>query len=243
MSTLADAIIFKVKIAEQVERFDDVLDLMVSGGLTSANMTVEARDLLSKAAQKSVEARREALRALAVSTVTSKEPDKIKSAALLKEYSDRIYGELKHIALDKVVKTVGVWKDASNTSDVEKDLFFAKMVGDCYHYLIEFEPVPAERARYIEEAERAYGLAITKAAGLAVTNPRRLGLMLNYSVYLQGVKKTEEASRVAKECFDKAFVELESIDDDDYKEATLIMSLLRGNVTLWASDHQDELDD
>ncbi|KAH0460355.1 hypothetical protein IEQ34_011018 [Dendrobium chrysotoxum] len=40
--------------------------------------------------------------------------------------------------------------------------------------------------------------------------------------------------------FDEAIAELDSLGEESYKDSTLIMQLLRDNLTLWTSDMQDE---
>jgi len=44
---------------------------------------------------------------------------------------------------------------------------------------------------------------------------------------------------LAKQAFDDAVTELDSLDEESYKESTLIMQLLRDNLTLWTEDMQD----
>ncbi|CAB1340422.1 unnamed protein product [Coregonus sp. 'balchen'] len=51
------------------------------------------------------------------------------------------------------------------------------------------------------------------------THPIRLGLALNFSA------------------FDDAIAELDTLSEDSYKDSTLIMQLLRDNLTLWTSDN------
>jgi len=43
---------------------------------------------------------------------------------------------------------------------------------------------------------------------------------------------------VAKSAFDKAIDKLDDLDETFYKDSTLIMQLLRDNLTLWTSDEQ-----
>ena len=44
---------------------------------------------------------------------------------------------------------------------------------------------------------------------------------------------------LAKAAFDDAVTELDSLDEESYKESTLIMQLLRDNLTLWTEDMQE----
>jgi hypothetical protein len=41
---------------------------------------------------------------------------------------------------------------------------------------------------------------------------------------------------MAKSAFDEAIAELDSIQEESYKDSTLIMQLLRDNLTLWNSE-------
>uniref|UniRef100_A0A0K0D6T1 14_3_3 domain-containing protein n=1 Tax=Angiostrongylus cantonensis TaxID=6313 RepID=A0A0K0D6T1_ANGCA len=41
---------------------------------------------------------------------------------------------------------------------------------------------------------------------------------------------------VVLQAFDDAIAELDTLNEDSYKDSTLIMQLLRDNLTLWTSD-------
>lgn len=72
-------------------------------------------------------------------------------------------------------------------------------------------------------------------------SPYRLGLALNFSVfYYEILNSPERACRLAKAAFDDAIAELDTLSEDSYKDSTLIMQLLRDNLTLWTSDMQGE---
>ena len=74
-------------------------------------------------------------------------------------------------------------------------------------------------------------------ADLAPTHPIRLGLALNFSVfYCEILNSPDRACRLAKAAFDDAIAELDTLSEESYKDSTLIMQLLRDNLTLWTSD-------
>jgi len=41
---------------------------------------------------------------------------------------------------------------------------------------------------------------------------------------------------MARQAFDEAIADLDNVEDEQYKDATLIMQLLRDNLTLWTSE-------
>ena len=87
------------------------------------------------------------------------------------------------------------------------------------------------------EADAAYKHASEISENLISTDPIRLGLALNYSVFHYEIRsKPSEACTLAKKAFDEAIVELDSLAEESYKDSTLIMQLLRDNLTLWTAD-------
>lgn len=48
------------------------------------------------------------------------------------------------------------------------------------------------------------------------------------------------ACNLAKQVFDEAISELDSLNEESYKDSTLILQLLRDNLTLWTSDIPEE---
>jgi hypothetical protein len=67
------------------------------------------------------------------------------------------------------------------------------------------------------------------------------GLALNFSVfYYEVLNSPEQACSLAKSAFDEAISELDTLSEESYKDSTLIMQLLRDNLTLWTSDQEGE---
>lgn len=107
-------------------------------------------------------------------------------------------------------------------------------------------------------------------ADLDPTHPIRLGLALNFSVFHFEILNSAErfvviyiytvicsicklyillsaflswlcrAHQLGKEALDEALEELHKINEESYKESTLIMQLLRDNLNLWGSGLLEE---
>ena len=112
--------------------------------------------------------------------------------------------------------------------------------GDYHRYLAEFK-TGGDRKEAAEHTLLAYKAAQDIAlVDLAPTHPIRLGLALNFSVfYYEILNSPERACHLAKQAFDEAIAELDTLGEKSYKDSTLIMQLLRDNLTLWTSDMQD----
>lgn len=59
---------------------------------------------------------------------------------------------------------------------------------------------------------------------------------MNFSVfYYEILSSPDRACHLAKQAFDDAIAELDSLSEESYRDSTLIMQLLRDNLTLWTS--------
>jgi 14-3-3 protein epsilon len=66
-------------------------------------------------------------------------------------------------------------------------------------------------------------------------------LALNFSVfYYEILNSPDRACHLAKSAFDDAIAELDSLSEESYRDSTLIMQLLRDNLTLWTSSDGGE---
>merc|ERR1719283_92533 len=79
---------------------------------------------------------------------------------------------------------------------------------------------------------------------LEATHPTRLGLALNFSVcYYEILNEPKQACDLAKKAFDEAIEKLDSLSDVSYRDSTLIMQLLRDNLTIWNQTDENQLPD
>ncbi|KAM9805268.1 14-3-3 protein beta/alpha-like [Syngnathus typhle] len=225
------------KLAEQAERYDDMAAAMKSATENNdSELTNEERNLLSVAYKNVVGARRSSWRVL--SNIALKVEDDRKKE-LSKEYQEKIETELNRICQD-VLDLLNVHLIPKATLP-ESKVFYLKMKGDYHRYQAEVA-TGDDKQKIITNAEQAYQEALkTSSEEMQPTHPIRLGLALNFSVfYYEIINSPEKACQLAKTAFDDAIAELETVTDDSYKDSTLIMQLLRDNLTLWNADNQGE---
>jgi len=233
-----DKDVYFAKLAEQAERYDEMAEHMKNVGAEGSELSVEERNLLSVAYKNAVGSRRAAWRI--ISSVMQKETSKgnADNAAFAKEYVTKVETELQGIC-DTILNLL----DGTlipKAGGGESKVFYQKMKADYYRYIAEFRDGD-QKAAAAENARKAYADAAAVAEkDLAVTHPIRLGLALNYSVFQYEVlNQPDEACKMARTAFEDAIAELDNVAEDSYKDSTLIMQLLRDNLTLWTSDQED----
>ncbi|XP_042460922.1 14-3-3 protein 9-like [Zingiber officinale] len=227
--------VFVAKLAEQAERYDEMLDAMKKVANLGVDLTVEERNLLSVGYKNVVGARRASWRIL--SSIEQKEEAKGNESHVrnIKEYRQKVESELFNICTD-IIALLDEHLIPSASAG-ESSVFYHKMKADYYRYLAEFKAAD-DKKEAAEQSFKAYEAATKVAeADLTPTHPIRLGLALNFSVfYYEIMNSPERACHLAKQAFDEAISELDTLSEESYKDSTLIMQLLRDNLTLWTSD-------
>jgi len=225
-------LVFMARTSETAERYEDMCkfmrELVKLTDVKKLDLTVEERNLLSVAYKNVIGARRASWRTLNV--------DERKDDPLILEYKKQVEKEMDDICKDVLDLLENVLVKNSVKED-ESRVFYLKMTGDYYRYLAEF----VSDKGYDQRAAHFYSEAMVIAEKtLKPTHPIRLGLALNYSVcQYEILKNKKKACELAREAFDKAISKLDELDEASYKDSTLIMQLLRDNLTLWTSDSGD----
>jgi 14-3-3 protein epsilon len=201
-------------------------------------LTVEERNLLSVAYKNVIGSRRASWRV--VTSIEQKgDADKM---SIIKDYKAKIEAELVEICND----ILGIIEESliPNSTSEEAKVFYYKMKGDYHRYLSEFQTGDVRKASggdALDAYQAASGIA---SSDLPPTHPIRLGLALNFSVfYYEILNSPDQACQIAKQAFDDAIAELDTLNEESYKDSTLIMQLLRDNLTLWTSDQANDGDD
>jgi len=240
-TTKADAdtplehIVFKAKLAEQTERYDEMKVSMKEVVTIAKKLDKEQRNLLSVAYKNVVGSRRASWRVL-TSIQDQNDLEVQAKKPLVVKYRAEIENELEEICNDILSLLDKTLLAADEISD-EAQVFYYKMKGDYLRYLAEVQCASASTGDAAPKAKKAYEQAWLAAKPLKATNPIKLGLALNFSVFhYEILSRQDSACALAKQAFDTAVTELDSLEGNEYKDATLIMQLLRDNLTLWQAE-------
>ena len=229
-----DTNIFLARVAEQAERFEDMVDFLgkvleSKGGEVSA----DERNLLSVAFKNLISGKRAACRTIAA---IEQNPKYSKFNDALSSYKKTIEGQLT-ADCETVIKMINdkvLAKECGN----EPKAFFVKMVGDYYRYIAEnatdakLEEVKQKALQNYEEANKIE---------LPPCNPIKLGLALNFSVFHYEVMKNHsQACTLADEALQNALDKIDELEEDDFRDAKSIIELLKENLTLWKEEEGDD---
>jgi len=238
MTESREELIYLARLAEQAERYDEMSESMKKVAQLNEELTVEERNLLSVAYKNVVGSRRASLRI--ISSIEQKEESRGKEDHLIKakEYRKKVEVELTEIC-NNVLEVLDQHLIGSSKGS-ESKVFYYKMKGDYHRYLAESTSGDPRRLS-ADKALEAYKSASDISQALLPTNPIRLGLALNFSVfYYEIMNSPDNAIQLAKQAFDDAIEKLEHLQDESYKDSTLIMQLLRDNITLWTSNTDED---
>lgn len=212
-----------------------MVEYMKAVAKSGEELTVDERNLLSVAYKNVIGTRRASWRLI----LSLEQKEEARNAAhhveMIRQYKSKIEAELDQICSDvlQVIENYLLPKAESGESKV----FYYKMKGDYLRYLAEIatdEKRKKAASDSLDSYRKATDIAQTE---LSPTHPIRLGLALNFSVfYYEILGSPARACHLAKQAFDDAIAELDSLSEESYRDSTLIMQLLRDNLTLWTSD-------
>ena len=227
------------RMAEQCERYEEMLEFVRQFiSRSSAELSDDERNILSVAFKNVVGTRRTAWRVL--NSIEGKEGHRgnAEHRAQAATYKEKVEAELRSYCREilRIIDSELIPKTESN----EGKVFFIKMKGDYYRYICEFA-LGQYKDESSKNAQECYQQALNIAEeSLDSTHPSRIGLALNYSVFnYEILGQHEDAIKIAQKAFDQGIENLENLTDEQaYKESTMILQLLRDNISLWNSESE-----
>ncbi|BBG94317.1 general regulatory factor 12 [Prunus dulcis] len=202
----------------------EMVECMKKVAKLDLELTVEERNLLSVGYKNVIGARRASWRIM--SSIEQKEESKGNehNVKLIKGYRQKVEEELSKICNDIL-------------SIIDKHLIPSSTSGEATVFYYKIPTRTEKRQLSSHSRDTRHAASATANTDLPSTHPIRLGLALNFSVfYYEIMNSPERACHLAKQAFDEAIAELDTLSEESYKDSTLIMQLLRDNLTLWTSD-------
>jgi 14-3-3 protein epsilon len=233
--------LYLARITEQAERHEETIKHMEDIVKTKKeDLTIEERNLLSAAYKNCVSSRRSAWRSIFGIEVKEK-TNNSKYLNLVTDLKNLLEKELADLC-DRMLKLIDNHLIKKATSS-ESKVFYLKMKGDYYRYLAEF--TSGDKHNTVANSSlNSYKEANELSSELACTNPIKLGLALNFSVfYYEVMNDPGTACSIANQAFQEGIQHLENIEDDQYKDSTTILQLLKENIDMWSVDLAQEQGD
>jgi 14-3-3 protein epsilon len=211
MSSTREDNVYIAKLAEQAERYHEMVASMKLVAEENKELTAEERNLLSVAYKNATSSRRQTWRVLKSIEEQAVGKAATKHLNLIRIEKEKVERELTHLCNEilQILKNNCI----PHCTFKESQVFYYKMEGDYYRYLAEYK-LGKDKDLAVEGAIEAYTKGMQIASELPPTHPIRLGLVLNYSVFYYEVKEdTESAIKIAKDAFDEATPILENLTE------------------------------
>lgn len=228
----------RVFYADIAERYEDmIVDVLYTVKIAKEQnimLDLSARNYFNLAFKNVLSKRRSSWRLL-----NNEKNKKSEDSAIIDEKLHVIVEEiLKYTAMvfDTIEKYMPDFESIKDPKEKENCLVFVyKMKGDYLRYKAEVQK-NEDQVETSKLAQEAYQKAIEYSSKMSSTDPLKLGLYLNYSVFhYEILKDADQACKLAKDAFEVAVSELDQLNETYYKDSTLIMQLLRDNLTLWTT--------
>ncbi len=226
--------VFLSKLYEKAERFPDMIQAIKEMIKLDPKLNKEECDILSTGYKNMITDKRSSLRILQ-SMERREKKTKSKIVPNIKEVKSHIEKEIKNVCND-IQDLIDKYL-IPNADNHENEVCFYKLKADYNRYICEF----AEGKEYEEKLKnaedfykKAYNISVKD---LPVNNCTRVGLALNYAIFLyetKGDKKT--AFELAKKTFDESMKFVDDLEKPRCRDTLMIIQLLKENLIFWSSE-------
>ena len=223
---------YKARVAEKIERFDDVIKIMNEIIKIHPGLNGKERTLFFNGYNKIMNSFRKTIQTCF--SYIYDETNEQKKRCLI-ELSNKYIEILEKYCKDAIstIDNILLLESLEN----EACIFYQKMRADSLRYIAEIKYGP-ERKEYAKQSELSYKAALTLALKyLRKSNPLFLTLALNYSVCQYDLLNNhEEAILFAEKIFNDGVKILDELVESDYEKATSTLKIIRENINQWKID-------
>ncbi|KAL3092334.1 hypothetical protein niasHT_028571 [Heterodera trifolii] len=236
MGEQRDELVQRAKLAEQAERYDDMAKAMKKLVEMDAKLDEEERNLLSIAYRKAVGARRTSRRIINSAQHRPKLTEKQKGIAdALKKEVEHDMEQKGREALDLLDKIL-----IPKVDEPVAKVTYLRMKADFHRYMAEIKEAENDDLHKAKQSyEEAWDIAQQK---IRPSHPIRLGVALNFAVFLhEFMKMPEEGRKLAQKAHDDGNADLlADTSGESYLESIGILEKLDDNLRIWAATQQQD---
>lgn len=243
-----ETLVFQARLAQQCGRDEDLLGTMrVLTSQLDEELSEEERALLSVALKNVLQRLRSSITIAKAIEMREHQLASDVNAKIARAYVKKLCLELLAFCEDtiafvrrRVDRVPGV------DSPIDARVFYLKLLGDYYRYICEigtsmdFKELGIDRAKDAAPcASNCYRAGIELASALPFTDPTRLGLYLNETVFLYEIMGNKRgAIDITQACLNQAIEARPMLENDESKleETEAIIQLLSNNLTLWTQE-------
>ncbi|KAL3117782.1 hypothetical protein niasHT_009828 [Heterodera trifolii] len=220
---------YLVNVCKKAERYDDMVDAIKKLIKLDANLSVEERIMLSIAYDAVTDARRSSWRALFSTEDVPLTDAKRKELCC---YRVQVKTELMHLCQELLTFINDLL--FPKATDAEAKVFYLKMKADYHRHMAELV-TDDDRTGMFDLAKDAYEKAMDIATDqIAPTDPIRLGLANNFSMFhYEVLKSVDDARKVTKNALALANAEILTFAGPLPEDVTNILSMMKDNMQLW----------
>lgn len=232
-------LVYMTKIYTKAHRYDEAMIFALQFIEMNPNLTVDERNLFVTAFKYPITKKRAAWRKVhnlekqEIKECLEKD-EKSQKINYLKEVRHKIEKELREL-ISQMIATISNNLLPSSEENIDNAVYYFKLKGDYLRYLAEISG-GKDRELALTEADESYSYGYQIAEeGLAITSVTRLGLCLNYSVFLWEMRELQQdAAILAQNVFNQVVDKIDEMDKEKSKEIILIVQLLRENLLMWS---------
>lgn len=229
---------FMLGLAQELRRPLDMIPLVKQFVQLTPHLNFEERDFYSHAYHESVNSVRQSLRIVQPLLAQAREGPR---KTLLRELFNKMCVELHELCSEVIETADSTLLPAAESAELR--IFYNKMKGDYWRYDAEFQ-IGELHVRAVEEAGKCYeeALKLSEESQYVKNVPMRLGLIMNYTVFLADVRgereKGRELAMAAIEAAEKSLTEQKGDGDWDL-DADICLKLLKDNCELWKQEEAE----
>lgn len=231
-------LVFEAKLCEQMEIYDEMARMMKAlVMLGGPSLDIEERNLLSVAFKNVVGSRRASWRI--VSSIVERGNQSARCVAAATAYRNKIAAEIEAICDEYLAILRQIL--LPRAPDMNERVFFTKCISDYHRYKSEVARTPESRREEGRLSAAAMEASYRLLGELSPVDPIRVGMALSQATFMYEILGEKAlALRIARRTFNAAIAHLDDLPEETYRDVTLLMQLLRDNITAWTSEELDE---